>query len=350
MRQPKPWFRSEANSWYVQHRGKQVLLGPHPEDAPAPKKSKAGWNAPKEIQDAFYKLMATAPEALPKAAVILACQVCDLFLDHAERHNEPATYRWYRHFLQNFCEAFGRLPAKDLKPIHVTRWLDRNPSWDGGRRNAVIIIKRAFNWADQQGVLTPNPLRNVQKPPARRRTRILTDAEQAEILEAIPDQQFRDFFFALQQTGCRPSEVARVTAADVHLDLGVWVLDQHKAAKRTGRPRVVYLNAAMLEMSRTLVAERPTGPLFPSYKQGKPFTSNAVRTRFMRLRRKLPHLKHFVCYNVRHSYATDALANGVSAAQVAELLGHSTTRMLDQHYGHLNQKVVAMREAANKAT
>ena len=39
----------------------------------------------------------------------------------------------------------------------------------------------------------------------------------------------------------------------------------------------------------------------------------------------------------------------VTAAQVAELLGHNSIRMVEQHYGHLSQKVGAMREAAKKA-
>ena len=350
MKHPTPWFRASKQAWFVQHNGRQCRLGDHPEGAPPPKKSKAGWNVPDTIRDAFYKLMARDPATMPRAEDILAAQVCDLFLDFAERHNEPGTYRWYRYFLQSFCERHGRILAKDLRPIHVTRWLDANPDWDGGRRNAVIAVKRAFNWADRQGVLSPNPLRNVEKPPPRRRTRILTDAERGEILGAIKDKKFRDFVFALQQTGCRPSEVARLTAADVNLELGVWVLDRHKAAKRTGEPRVVYLNEVMLELSRTLVAKRPEGPLFPSYKLGRPFTGNAIRTRFRRLRKKLPHLKHFVCYNLRHTYATDALANGVPAAQVAELLGHNSIRMVEQHYGHLSQKVDAMRGAAERAT
>ena len=41
------------------------------------------------------------------------------------------------------------------------------------------------------------------------------------------------------ETGCRPSEVARVTAADVHLDAGVWVFVEHKTAKKTGKPIMV---------------------------------------------------------------------------------------------------------------
>src|SRR5262249_15080935 len=125
--------------------------------------------------------------------------------------------------------------------------------------------------------------------------------------------------------------------------------DAHKTAKRTGKPRIIYLSPPMVEMSRRLVAERPTGPLFPSRQQNRPFSKNAIRTRFRRLRKKLPHLNGVVAYAYRHSYATTALENGVGIAQVAELLGNNDTRMVSRHYSHLNQKVAHMREAAAKA-
>jgi hypothetical protein len=165
--QPKPWFRTSKSAWYVQHQRRQVRLGEHPDGYPPPKKSKAGWNAPQPILDAFYRLVASDPSNLPRPGVILTAQVLDLFLSHSERHNERATYLWYRHFLQSFAELSGRTPAGELKPIHVTRWLDAH-AWKGGRRNAVVAVKRAFNWADKQGVLSPNPLRNVEKPAAGR--------------------------------------------------------------------------------------------------------------------------------------------------------------------------------------
>jgi hypothetical protein len=101
MRQPKPWFRSSASAWYVEHHGKQVRLGGHPDGAPPPKKSRSGWNTPPSVLDAFYKLMASDPAHLPKANQLLAVQVCDLFLAYSVRHNEPVTYAWYKHFLQS---------------------------------------------------------------------------------------------------------------------------------------------------------------------------------------------------------------------------------------------------------
>lgn len=349
MRQPKPWFRSSKNAWYVEHRFKKVRLGLHPEGAPPPKKTKAGWNAPKEILDAFYKLMATDPANLPRPDKLLAATVCDLFLDHSQKHHAPETYANYRHFLQAFVATYGRSVAADLKPFHVSRWLDDHPTWVGGRRHAVIAVKRAFSWAEQQGILSPNPLRTLKADRVKRRTRVLTKAELDEILAAIRDRQFREFMQAMLETGCRPSEVARVTAANVDLVVGVWVFSEHKTAKKTHKPRVVYLTPAMVELSRRLMEQYPEGPLFRGPRGKAAFTPQNIRCRFRRLRAKLPHLKHFVCYNVRHTYATNALVKGVAVAEVAELLGHSSTEMVSRTYGHLAEQVAHMREAARKA-
>jgi integrase len=211
-------------------------------------------------------------------------------------------------------------------------------------------VKRAFSWADQQGVLSPSPLRTLRADRVKRRTRVLTKAELAEILAAIKDVQLREFMQAMTETGCRPSEVARVTAAEVDLGLGVWVFAEHKTAKKTYKPRVVYLTPAVVELSRKPIVLYPEGPLFRGPRDKTAFTRQNIRCRFRRLRKKLPHLKHFVCYNVRHKFATHALVNDVGVAQVAELLGHSRTEMVSQTYGHLAEQVAHMRDAARKAT
>src|SRR5262249_18540491 len=200
--------------------------GKHPEGAPVPKKGKNGiWNAPTEIMAAFHKLMATTSRKLPEADTLKVCQVADLFLDYSEKHHAPDTFRSYSDFLNDFCQANGPLLARDLKPLHVPRWLDPHKGWEGCRRNAVVAVKRAFNWADAEGVLQPNPIKAVKKPPQRHRDRILTPEERQEILQTIPDRHFREFVFAMQETGARPGEVRRVTAAHVNLHPGLCVFN-----------------------------------------------------------------------------------------------------------------------------
>ena len=338
MKTPRPWYRKQNDTWYICLHGQQIPLT-------------KGKDNKAEAERAYFQIMARDGGKLPEAATLTVAQVADLFLDWSSRHNDHSTYDWYKKFLQDFCDLHGGLQASQLKPFQVTQWLDRHAGWnDGSRRCAITALKRAFNWSVDEGVLPANPVKKVHKPPVKSRDRILKPQEKNQLLGAIKDQPFRDFVFALQETGGRPSEVARVTAADVDLEQGVWLLHKHKTRKKTGRPRVIYLTPAMVELTRRLVEKHPTGPLFRGPRGGKPFTRNSIRCRFRRLREKLPHLAGVIAYTYRHTYATDALENGVGVAEVAELLGHQGTDMVMRHYQHLREKREHLRQAAIKAT
>lgn len=349
MRQPKPWFRVANHSWYIERAGRQHCLCPHP-DATPPRRGKNGWSPPKEALDAFYKLMASEPTALPTSDRLLVCQVCDLFLSYAEAHCDARTFRWYMAYLQDFSKSYGRLRALELKPFHVTRWLDAHKGWKAGRRCAITAVKRAFSWADKEGVLSPSPIRSVARPPATRRMAVMSKEERREILANIADTEFRQFVEALQETGARPSEIARLTAGDVNLTTGICTLAKHKTSAKSGMPRVIFMTPRFMCIVKPLMKKYTTGPLFRGPRSGRPFGRQGICSRFRRLRQKLPHLKHAIAYGFRAAYATDALMNGVGIAQVAELLGHRDTTMVQKHYSLIREQTDYMREMARKAT
>jgi integrase len=349
MRHAKPWYRRQTDSWYVTLRGVQYFIGRHP-DGPLPQKSKKTgiWNAPPAIETAFHEFMSKGK--LPTSEVIAVAKVCDLFLQHAKRHNDARTFNWYSSYLQDFCKGYGRLKAVELRPFHVSQWLDSHDAWKASRRHAVIAVKRAFNFADREGILSPSPIRGVCKPASTARSAVLTKDERKELLAAIQDRQFRQFTEAMQESGARPSEIARLTAADVNLGLGVCVLHKHKTAGKTKKPRVIYMTPRFLEIVRPLMLKYTDGPLFRGPRLGKPFGLHGITARFRRLRAKMPHLKNAVAYAFRHGFATDALMNGVGVAQVAELLGHRTTDQVVKHYSHIHEQTDYMLAMARKAT
>ncbi len=341
MRTAKPWYRSANDTWYVCHRGHQIPLA-------------KGKRAKRDAEAAFHTLMAaaqscegTGPQSSPttvSAPSLLVAEVLDQFLDWVKQNLD--CFDWHRNFLQKFADGCGRLTVAELKPIHVTNWLSKKPTWGPTTRNRVIgAIKQAFNWAIEQGLMEHNPLRLLKKPTAKRRERVLSSEEREKILSSATDEEFRDFLTALQETGARPGEIRQVTAAHVDLEQGVWVFLKHKTAKKTQRPRVVYLTPNMLDLTKKLMQRHAAGPLFRN-SYGQPWSNNAVRIRFRRLRKQFPELQGVVAYCYRHSFATDGLVNGVPIATVAELLGHTSTKMIDLHYGHLAKQHCYLRDAA----
>ncbi len=336
-----PWYRAARDAWYVEIDGKQKLLA----------KGKA--NKDKALA-AFHRLMLDRPDADRPAQDLSVPVLCDLFLGSLQARCRPETFAWYRGYLQAFVSfpRAARLPAAKVTEEFVTAWVDSRPKWGrSSRRAAIGCLKQAFAWAEKTRRLAADPIRGMKKPGAVARLRVLTAAERATILAAVRDGEFRDYVVALQETGARPSEVATVTAADVDLAQGVWTLDTHKTRTKTGKPRVIYLTPAAVELTRRKIAALTpgdAGPLFRN-RRGRPFNRNAVRIRFMRLRQKHAELAGVTAYAYRHTFATDALENGVGIAQVAELLGHTSTEMVMRCYSKLGTRVRHLRDMAAKA-
>jgi integrase len=339
MRFPEgPWYRASRDAWYVEIDGKQVKLA----------KGKANKKAALKT---FHQLMVLGTSGRPKTNEITTAHVCDLFLESSLKHHAAETFSWYKSFLSSFCsyKNIGAIPACHIKIFDVTRWLDSHPGWIGSRRNAIICVKRAFSWAAHEGLLKDNPLQCLKKPAANRRERIITTEEWEQLFSAVVDPEFKNFLTAMRETGCRPGEVRKVTAAQVHLELGVWILEQHKTRKKTGRSRVVYLTPTMVALSRRLCEQWPTGPIFRGPKHS-PYSRNAIRCRFRRLRAKLPQLKGVTSYTMRHTWITNALERNVPMATVAELAGHTDLKMMQSHYSHLSQKRKHLEGAVRQAT
>ncbi len=347
----KPWYRADRGAWYVEVDGKQVPLGPHPDAFPAPQKSKGGWNPPPPIAAAFGRLMepkGDAPEPpSPKDSIV---SLLGAYLDWTEAHKSPATYALRRHFLASFVKFRG---VKVLRPDRVTvdlveAWLNAYPKWKASRRHATLCVLAAFNWAVKRGKVARNPVAAIEVPAQTRVLAYLSADRRKVIFDATNDAAFRDVLTALAETGCRPGEISAVTAADVNLGAGVWVLRRHKTGEKTGKPRTVYLTDAMVALSKELTARNPAGPLFLNYRK-RPWNKNSIRCRFRKLRARFPAFGHFTAYSYRRAFVTDALERGVDVVQVAELVGHAGTDMVMRHYNQIHERVAHMRAMAAKA-
>jgi integrase len=171
----------------------------------------------------------------------------------------------YRYDLQDFLDRHTRLAVAAINRELVRAWLDaeRPRAWGvSSHRGAITALKRPLNWAVEAQLLVHNPIDKLKKPKARRRKKVMDAAERADILSLWPEgDPFRDFLVAIQESGCRPGEVMKVTAAAADLAAGIWVL-RGTDFETTGELRTIYLTPALSELTRRLAARHPTGPLF----------------------------------------------------------------------------------------
>jgi integrase len=331
-RTPEPWYWVDRDAWYVTVDGKRHQLA----------KGKAN---KAEARRAFHRLMAEgAPKVgRPDLTVELAA---DLFLEHSRREHTPGTFEQHRIKLQSLCDSCGKVKASDLRPSHVSKWLVEKGWADATRRGAITSVKAALNWCVREGLLAENPIARLERPKMTRRTRTLSPTERATVADAATDDAFRDLLIALAETGARPGELARLEASMIDWGAGMATMPG-KTSRKTGRPRTIVLTPRMLALCRQLAETRPEGPLFRNG-DGNPWTPNAIRCRFRRLRERTG-LGKVVAYTFRHSFATDALERGVPIASVAELLGHSDTKMVSGHYSHLDERHEHLRRAGARA-
>ncbi|QDV34655.1 tyrosine-type recombinase/integrase [Tautonia plasticadhaerens] len=309
-----------------------------------------------KAKNEFHRLMAAeglAPAESNRRG-LKVCDVFNLFLAETDRRvgrgeRSRHTLDGYVRFLKSAAKEFGQLDVADLKPFHVSRWVDATDrDWGPTTRfNAITAVKAALSWASEAGRIGADPLAKLKRPKPKRREAIPSDDQVRAMLGAIRDRAFRDLVELIHDTGARPGELIRAEAADV-VEQGVPVaiaLLHHKTAAKTDRPRKIYLNDRAAAIVARLMEEHPAGPLLLNMR-GNPWTRNAMACRFARLREKLGGGPEFTAYALRHKWVTDHLSGGTPLATVSELAGHADTTMVSRVYSKLSERSSHLQDAA----
>jgi integrase len=326
-RPSKIWFRKDIGWWMVTLGGVKTRLV----------EGKANKQA---AQDKFHELT-LLQSRMPEAPSARVADVIEAFLAWSKIHRSDETNRNYVWYGEKFAEAAGYLHVCELKPIHVTRFVDKHGWTQTTERNARRSVYRAFSWAKEEGVISENPLRGMKCPKARTRERALTSGAFV-ILMRKSRRDFKRLLFALKQTGCRPKEARTLTWDQVQGDR--WVLAKHKTAYKVGKPRVIFLSKPMQRLMVTLKSRSTSEYVFLNGR-GEPWTVNAIRCRINRLKEKTDLPKDVCSYLLRHAFGTNAILNGVDVVTVAQLMGHESLDMIKKVYAHLADKHEHLQDA-----
>lgn len=272
---------------------------------------------------------------------------------------EPSTISGYRDSLRYIAAAFSETRIKDLQPIDAERWIaelvkeDRSSSTIG---KAFRLLKMVLNNAIATGVIDKNPL-SLVKPPKRVNKKqginALDETTLAELLGKLNLLELSPVTVAAYialNTGIRRGEVCGLQWRDIDADNRViWIKRSVGLGKggayikqpKTDRARDVVLPDTLLkvleqwqEKQRQTFADNMAslnpnsfilGDALGYYHPDRLSKDWASLTKMLGTRGTEGRRVSF--HDLRHTWATLALAHGMDVKTVSSNLGHANAAM-----------------------
>ncbi|MEJ7788185.1 MAG: tyrosine-type recombinase/integrase [Solirubrobacteraceae bacterium] len=304
--------------------------------SPFPTKSAALAHYREQIEPV---LLGEPPARMPD--LTLAALV-ELYLERHAASVRPRTIATLRERLGHATLAFGDVPLRDLERMtnEIAGWQAKLPPRIGYGR--VQALRQTLAAAVRWGYMSRNPatLAGRNRQPSPRTVRAFTRAElDALALELSPMYAPLPAFAAA--TGLRPEEWQALERRDIDRRDGILTVRRTVSsweivdlAKTAGSRRQVPLCRRALDALDQLPPRLDTPLLFPAPEGGLLNLDNWRRRVWAPAIEAAAIPTPARIYDLRSTFASDALAAGIGIHTLARIMGTSVA-MIERHYGTL---------------
>lgn len=246
----------------------------------------------------------------------------------AIENKAKGTIDGYRRELERFFgtlrKPFNTVTTNDIRLYMYTRQQENNLK-KSSLEHVRVIINAFYSWLVDQEYMERNPARLIEPIQVPKEGREAIPMVELEYLRAAcethREKALIDFLYS---TGCRISECAAVTMADIDWrDRSVRI--RHGKGDKA---RTVYFNAESEVSLKNYIASKthPSAALFSSTRApyGR-MTKEALEAEVRRIRARVADklTVEVVPHALRTTFATHAAGNGMPIEHVQQLLGHS---------------------------
>lgn len=331
-------FAGGSRSWFIQfrQRGKQmrITLGRPPEVRAEEARTLARAQLAKVMLDGL-PVAQKARRDNPGAS---------LFRDFAlrfwadySRHWKPSTRKGNRaRIFKDLTDIFGHLRVDAIRKADILRWRDSWANRTGAFNRTIPILSVMMGYAEQLGMRPrgSNPCRGTPRYKRKLVDRFLSAREFNRLAGSLRDFEESNPIAVqairlLIYTGARHGEVVGLRWE--------WVQPPRLMLpdSKTGA-KIVYLNRQAHAVLDAMPNKADTGLVFPSVRGDKPIVLSPIWHEIRR-HAALPDVR---LHDLRHSFASIAIADGISLVVIGKLLGHALAETTER-YAHLADEAIA---------
>lgn len=343
-------------NYRVHGRERRLTIGRHPElTAMAARDRAVQFRA--RIRDGHDPLAEREAERQQATVEILG----ETYLrTYAATHNRPSSVRNDKSMIEKIINVnIGELRVsavtrQDVEALH--RSLKKTPY----RANRVLaLVSSMFNRAVEWEWVERNPAKGIPKFHEEPKQTWLTVDQINSFMIALDhysDKRAADALRLMLWTGARKNEVLQSDWSHFDLDRAIWTKPSHHTKQK--RTEHYSLGNEALQLLKRIRPKNATGPVFPG-EDGKARTTiyrpwlqccraaGLVRVEERKGKRKktiLIYKPSIRIHDLRHTFASHLVSNGVSLHIVGRMLGH-TQPQTTARYAHVADD--ALRDAAD---
>jgi integrase len=279
---------------------------------------------------------------------------------------------------KHLLPSLGHIPLRQVQTAHLQRLY--NDKLQGGRadgkqgglsptsvRYIHAVAHGALEQALQEGLIVRNPAKAVRLPQkVKKQMRTLDGAGVSAFLSQARQTRYYAAFLLELATGLRRGELLGLRWQDIDFDAGTLRVEQQLVLTRDG----IAFQAPKTPLSRRTIGIPETavkqlrvhrresaqeklllGDLYDdcglvfAHEDGRPVNPRAFTRVFERVVRRAG-LPRMAFHDLRHTFATLSLQEGVSVRTIQETLGHHAASFTMTTYAHVTDSM--RREATDK--
>lgn len=252
-----------------------------------------------------------------------------LFLDNYTAQSKG----WLEEMLRYGRERFGKTPVHLLRSEQIGRWIHTELTFKPKTVGHILTaMRQVLNAGVEWGYLQQSPARPSAVRPPRGTSGVTPVYPLESWAQVLAVADAAGYYGPLIRfactTGLRPQEWASLEWNDI--DRAARVVNVRGTKTDAARRAVVLSKPALAALDD--IVRRLDTPLVFTTKTGLPIHTKRWGQKYWRQALELAGLRHRPSYQMRHTFATLALAQGCTIEWVSKQLGHADIHITLKHY------------------